>query len=79
MSRRISLVAVLGVFLALTVACTNKKSVNPLAGVGSKQPDKVLFDKAMDAMRHNRFDVARLTLQTLINTYPDSEFIARAK
>jgi len=50
-----------------------------LAGVGSKQPDKVLFDKAMDAMRHNRFDVARLTLQTLINTYPDSEYIARAK
>ena len=79
MSRRIHLIAVLGVLLALTVACTNKKSVNPLAGVGSKQPDKVLFDKAMDAMRHNRFDVARLTLQTLINTYPDSEFIARAK
>jgi len=30
-------------------------------------------------MKHNRFDVARMTLQTLINTYPDSEFIARAK
>jgi outer membrane protein assembly factor BamD len=71
--------AVLGMLLIITAACTNKKSVNPLAGVGSKQPDKVLFDKAMDAMRHNRFDVARLTLQTLINTYPDSEFIARAK
>jgi len=65
--------------LALTVGCTNKKSVNPLANVGSKQPDKVLFDRAMDAMKHNRFDVARMTLQTLINTYPDSEFIARAK
>ena len=79
MSRRIASIAVLGVVLALTAACTNKKSVNPLANVGSKQPDKVLFDKAMDAMRHNRFDVARLTLQTLINTYPDSEYIARAK
>jgi outer membrane protein assembly factor BamD len=79
MSRRISLMIAMGILLALTAACTNKKSVNPLAGVGSKQPDKVLFDKAMDAMRHNRFDVARLTLQTLINTYPDSEFIARAK
>src|SRR5436189_1018892 len=33
----------------------------------------------MDAMKHNRFDVARITLQTLINTYPDSEYIARAK
>jgi outer membrane protein assembly factor BamD len=79
MSRRISLMVVLAILLALTAACTNKKSVNPLAGVGSKQPDKVLFDKAMDAMKHNRFDVARLTLQTLINTYPDSEYIARAK
>lgn len=79
MSRRIWWIVLLGTLLALTAACTNKKSVNPLAGVGSKQPDKVLFDKAMDAMRHNRFDVARLTLQTLINTYPDSEYIARAK
>jgi outer membrane protein assembly factor BamD len=69
----------LGVLLMITGACSNKKSVNPLAGIGSKQPDKVLFDKAMDAMKHNRFDVARMTLQTLINTYPDSEFIARAK
>jgi len=79
MSRRIPLMAVLGMLLVFTAACTNKKSVNPLAGVNSKQPDKILFDKAMDAMRHNRFDVARLTLQTLINTYPESEFIARAK
>src|SRR5579871_2023274 len=79
MFRRIHLIVVLSILLALTAACTNKKSVNPLANVGSKQPDKVLFDKAMEAMRHNRFDVARLTLQTLINTYPDSEFIARAK
>src|SRR5438876_4479396 len=79
MSHRIPFVAFFGILLLITAACTNKKSVNPLAGVGSKQPDKVLFDKAMDAMRHNRFDVARLTLQTLINTYPDSEFIARAK
>ena len=65
--------------LVFRVACTNKKVNNPLANVGSKQPDKVLFDRAMDAMKHNRFDVARMTLQTLINTYPDSEFIARAK
>ena len=78
MSRRIPVVLLLGA-LAFAVGCTNKKVNNPLANVGSKQPDKVLFDRAMDAMKHNRFDVARITLQTLINTYPDSEFIARAK
>jgi outer membrane protein assembly factor BamD len=82
MSRRIPVAVVFAFLLgalALTLACTNKKVSNPLANVGSKQPDKVLFDRAMEALKHNRFDVARLTLQTLINTYPDSEFIARAK
>ena len=78
MSRRIPVILLLLV-LAATVACTNKKVNNPLANVGSKQPDKVLFDRAMEALKHNRFDVARITLQTLINTYPDSEYIARAK
>src|SRR5438046_8051439 len=78
MLRRIAVFILLAT-LAFTVACTNKKVINPLANVGSKQPDKVLFDRAMDAMKHNRFEVARMTLQTLINTYPDSEYIARAK
>src|ERR1700679_1386672 len=77
--RRNSIFLLLALLLPLTGGCTNNKSVNPLANVGSKQPDKVLFDRAMDAMKHNRFDVARMTMQTLINTYPDSEFIARAK
>ena len=66
--------------LALSIsACTNKRVKNPLADVGSKQPDKVLFDRAMDAMKHNKFDVSRMLLTTLINAYPDSEYIARAK
>jgi outer membrane protein assembly factor BamD len=33
----------------------------------------------MGLMAKNRWDQARLVLQTLINTYPDSEYIARAK
>ncbi|MFZ3341885.1 MAG: outer membrane protein assembly factor BamD [Terriglobales bacterium] len=78
MRRKLILSLVL-VALACALGCTNKKSTNPLANVGSKQPDKVLFDRSMDAMKHNHFDVARMTLQTLINTYPDSEFVARAK
>ncbi len=77
--RRNLILGVLLVALAFALGCTNKKSTNPLQNVGSKQPDKVLFDRSMDAMKHNHFDVARMTLQTLINTYPDSEYIARAK
>lgn len=76
--RRFLIIALLAILTA-TVACTNKKVNNPLADVNSKQPDKVLFDRAMDSLKHNRYDIARLSLQTLINTYPDSEYIARAK
>jgi len=54
-------------------------SANPLGNVQSNQPDKLLFDKAMKAMKKGHFDVARLDLQTLLNTYPDSEYDMRAK
>jgi outer membrane protein assembly factor BamD len=54
-------------------------SANPLSNVNSKQPDKELFDKAMKAMKKGKYDVARLDLQTLLNTYPDTEYAMRAK
>ena len=54
-------------------------SANPLGNVASKQPDKELYDKAMIALKKGRFDVARLDLQTMLNTYPDSEYRMRAK
>jgi outer membrane protein assembly factor BamD len=54
-------------------------AANPLANLNSKQPDKELFDKAMIAMKKGRYDVARLDLQTMLNTYPDSEYRMRAK
>jgi len=43
------------------------------------QPDKMLYEKADNEIQHGRYDVGRLTLQTLINTYPDSEYLAKAK
>jgi outer membrane protein assembly factor BamD len=78
MSFRTPVIA-LAATLAITTACTNKKVNNPLAKIDSKQPDKVLFDRGMDEMKHNHFEVARLDMQALINTYPESEYIARAK
>ena len=77
--RRFVLCIVLALAVVGFAGCHKKKVVNPLANVGSKQPDKVLFDRAMDMMKRNKWDQARLVLQTLINTYPDSEYIARAK
>ena len=50
----------------------------PVAGT-SAEPDKVLYAKATDDIKHGRYTVGRLALQTLINTYPDSEYLAKAK
>src|SRR6267154_2299921 len=55
-----------------------KKYENPITK-DTQQPDKVLYDKAIKDLEKNRFEVARLTLQTLINTYDTSEFLAKAK
>ncbi len=49
------------------------------AGQDAKLPDKQLYDKAVDASKHGHFDVARLDLQTMLNTYPDSQYQMRAK
>jgi outer membrane protein assembly factor BamD len=43
------------------------------------EPDKQLYEKAMNDIKHGRHEVGRLGLQTLINTYPDSEYLAKAK
>lgn len=52
---------------------------NPLLGQDSKLPDKALYDKAQDAIKHGKFDVGRLDLQTLLNAYPDSQYMMAAK
>lgn len=45
----------------------------------SAAPDKVLYDRALLDIKKGRHEVGRLNLQTLINTYPDSEYLAKAK
>ncbi len=54
------------------VSCLKESDFGPDRGRG-------LFIRATNALDHNQFDVARLTLQTLINTYPDSGYAAMAK
>jgi outer membrane protein assembly factor BamD len=63
---------------ALLSGCFGKKNAAPVAGT-SAQPDSVLYTKATNDIKHGRYSVGRLALQTLINTYPDSEFLAKAK
>ena len=39
----------------------------------------MLYDRALVDIKKGRHEVGRLNLQTLINTYPDSEYLAKAK
>jgi outer membrane protein assembly factor BamD len=72
------LAALILAVLASFPGCKAKKYENPIAN-DSSQPDKNLFDNAVKDLEHSRYEVARLTLQTMINTYPDSEYLAKAK
>ena len=47
--------------------------------VNERHPDQVLFERAMDAAEQKRFTVAHITLETLINTYPDSDYADKAR
>ena len=72
--------AVLIALAALLSSCgfRRHKYENPITK-DTKQPDKVLYDKAVNDIEHGRYEVARITLNTLINTYDQSEFLAKAK
>lgn len=89
MHRTVSRALMVATLALLTASAANagifrhKKKAKPyndtLATVSSQQPDKELYDRAMTAMKKGKYDVARLDLQTLLNTYPDSEYQMRAK
>jgi len=59
--------------------CSGRTRVISQGTGASAEPDKVLFERATADIQRNRFEEARLALQTLINTYPDSEYLAKAK
>ncbi len=72
------LIAILMVASLASSCWRHKKYEHPIAN-DSKQPDKVLFDKSIDDIEHGRYEVARITLNTLINTYDQSEYLAKSK
>ena len=64
--------------LGLAASCVHKKYENPITKA-TQQPDKILFDQAVRDIEHGRYEVARISLQTLMNTYESSEYMAKAK
>jgi outer membrane protein assembly factor BamD len=57
----------------------DEKKNDAVAEADAKLPDRQLYDKALKATKKGHFDVARLDLQTLLNTYPDSQYQMKAK
>ena len=78
-AKSIKLCALIGsAALVLVTGCGRDPYDNPIAN-NSQQPDKILFDRAVHDIEKHRYELGRITLQTLINTYPDSEYMAKAK
>jgi outer membrane protein assembly factor BamD len=84
-AKRSALLVMTGLFLLSATQSDaqilhRKKKVNKSTSAdNTAEPDKILYNKAMDDIKHGRHEVGRLNLQTLINTYPDSEYLAKAK
>lgn len=70
------------VAVASIAACScgfhHTKYENPITK-DTQQPDKLLYDKAVKDLQKGHYEMARLTLNTLINTYDTSEYLAKAK
>jgi outer membrane protein assembly factor BamD len=85
--RRLALLLLCALALVTASECSaqipiphKKKPVDKSTdATNTAEPDKQLYDKAMNDIKHGRHEVGRLGLQTLINTYPDSEYLAKAK
>ena len=82
---RLTLFVMIGLFLLAATRSDaqlihkNKKVNKSTSAENTAEPDKILYDKAIDDVKHGRHEVGRLNLQTLINTYPDSDYLAKAK
>jgi outer membrane protein assembly factor BamD len=72
-------VGVLAFFLLSGFGLFHRKKYETPITKNTLQPDKILFDRAIKNIEHGDYEAARLTLNTLINTYDTSEFLAKAK
>jgi outer membrane protein assembly factor BamD len=76
-SRPLAALLLASLFLS---GCGKGKAKSTLPDLSqSAEPDKLLYEKAISDMQRGRHEIGRLTLQTLINTYQDSEYLAKAK
>jgi hypothetical protein len=63
-------------FLALLAGCSNV--LRPLED-GSQHPDRVLFERGMESIQDQRIQEGLTLLESLVDTYPESQYGAQAK
>ena len=61
------------------VLLAQAKQTAPVPLPSAQQPDQALYERAISDMAHSNYAAARLTLNTLINTYTSSAYLAKAK
>jgi outer membrane protein assembly factor BamD len=72
-------ISIVGALFLSGCALIHHPNTAGLATPPGAQPDKVLLQKAEDEIQHGRYDTGRLLLQSMLNTYPDSEYLSQAK
>jgi outer membrane protein assembly factor BamD len=73
-----SAVMTYGLFL-VSLGFSDAQVATPNAKLDGKQPDQVLFERALKAMKNAQYVVARALLETVINSHRDSDYVPRAK
>jgi hypothetical protein len=68
-----------GIFAVLAPGCRNDNGGNKPPSLQAQTPDKILLDRGVQSFADEKYSVAITLLQTLINTYPESPHIARAR
>jgi hypothetical protein len=69
------LTGLLAGLVCVLTACPRRTAAN----LCSNRPDRMLLERAMAAADSGKFAVANLSLQTLINTCPNSKYAQQAK
>jgi outer membrane protein assembly factor BamD len=70
---------VLAPAMLVSSCAVHRKDQSALVAPKSQQPDQVLYAAAIGDIQHSRYERARLSLQTLINTYDTSALLPQAK
>jgi outer membrane protein assembly factor BamD len=68
-----------GKFFGLFGGGADEDKYEELVGTVATGRDRVLFEDATKEIRKGRFDVGRLLFSTIINAYPDSNYLPLAK